>query len=391
MLKLTNPKCILAVIFSLRFVTAAFTQTGLPTSQPESVLCYKTTTKEVQKLFTEVDYEKMATHELLRTKVITYKQAFQTYLDENDNFVKRYRYEYHHNLFPDWHMAPDETIFDHEGTHQVFRSSSTVYKGGWFGHDYTLQKEGAYTTMDLRHGYPEYTYHVNHDTEGYRDYFELKETMLHHGLLFPFKYVIPTQKELNEYQNQGFTVIQHVDYIKVFNRDITMTWYLETKKVVYEFYENYVLIYKIQRFYDWVEEVRQDVIVKEIETTPYILSTGDCAESETTTLFSDYAYGCDDESQTVDPRVADNKAEAQNLVVQPNPAHDYITLQFQRPVGEDEQIEINIYNSLGSLVYHEIRRGKINSQLNIQNLPSGAYYLSIQVKNDFYTTNLIKN
>ena len=86
MLKLINPKCILAVLFSLRIVTAAFAQTDSPTSQPESVLCYKTTTKEIQKLFTEVDYEKMATHELLRTKVITYKQAFRTYFDENDNF-----------------------------------------------------------------------------------------------------------------------------------------------------------------------------------------------------------------------------------------------------------------------------------------------------------------
>lgn len=391
MSKFTFTKFVLAIVVSLRIVSGAFAQTDLPTSHDESVLCYKTTTKEVQKLFSQVDYEKIATHELLRTKVITYKKAFRSYFDENGEHVNKYRYEYHYNLFPNWHIAPDEVISDHEGTHQVFTTTSTIYKGGWFGHDYELQNENAFTTMDLRYGYPEYTYHVAHDADSYREYYENKQTLLENGLVFPFKYLLPTEKELTEFESGGYTIIQNEEFIKVFNRDVTITWYVSLKKVVYEFYENYQLVFRIQRFFEWNEEINHDVIVKEIETTPYTLSTGDCAESEITTVYSDYAFGCSEEYENIEIRESQKSTQQSQLTIFPNPANDVITLTLQRPIIESDDIEIMIYNSLGSLVYGENTRGKMNPSIYVQKLPAGAYYLSIQINNDFYSNTFIKN
>src|SRR5690606_19948948 len=148
--------------------------------------------------------------------------------------------------------------------------------------------------MDLRHGYPEYTFHISYDADGFREYFEAKELIMTKGLLYPFKHTIPTDKELIDLKNQGYTVIANIDYLKIFNQDVSITWYLNSRKIVYEFYKDYRLLYRIQRFYEWNDNVHQTVLIKEIETTPYVLSTGDCAESESTTLYSDYAFNCSD-------------------------------------------------------------------------------------------------
>ena len=123
------------VFIALTLPNLLSSQTGPNVPQTERVLCYSTTTKEVQKLSSTVNYSEIQTHELLRTKVITYKKAFQVSLDDSDNYITKYRYLYHKNLFPDWHIAPDETIIDNVGTRQVFSTTSTIYEGGWFGSD----------------------------------------------------------------------------------------------------------------------------------------------------------------------------------------------------------------------------------------------------------------
>ncbi|MBK8081436.1 MAG: hypothetical protein IPK25_14845 [Saprospiraceae bacterium] len=87
------------VFIALTLPNLLSSQTGPNVPQTERVLCYSTTTKEVQKLSSTVNYSEIQTHELLRTKVITYKKAFQVSLDDSDNYITKYRYLYHKNLF----------------------------------------------------------------------------------------------------------------------------------------------------------------------------------------------------------------------------------------------------------------------------------------------------
>ncbi|MBK8081498.1 MAG: hypothetical protein IPK25_15215 [Saprospiraceae bacterium] len=154
-------------------------------------------------------------------------------LDDSDNYITKYRYLYHKNLFPIGTLPLMETIIDNVGTRQVFSTTSTIYEGGWFGSQYEVKRTGAYTTMDLRNGYPEYTYHTDYSNEETREYLETKSTILKNGLTSPLKFVIPNNEQLTEYQNNGYTVIETNDWIKVFNRDITFTYYITEKKIVF--------------------------------------------------------------------------------------------------------------------------------------------------------------
>ncbi len=377
------------VFIALTLPNLLSSQTGPNVPQTERVLCYSTTTKEVQKLSSTVNYSEIQTHELLRTKVITYKKAFQVSLDDSDNYITKYRYLYHKNLFPDWHIAPDETIIDNVGTRQVFSTTSTIYEGGWFGSQYEVKRTGSYTTMDLRNGYPEYTYHTDYSNEETREYLETKSTILKNGLTSPLKFVIPNNEQLTEYQNNGYTVIETNDWIKVFNRDITFTYYITEKKIVYELYNEYTLVYKVEKFYAWFTEVAQDLIVKEINTQPYVLSTGDCAESISTTLYEDYNFGCDEESMEVRQKEAIDASKS--LTVFPNPANDFVNLHLNINFNETDKVETLVYNQLGSVVMANTSVGRLLSTLNVESLRSGLYHITVQVNNNFYSSTFTKN
>jgi hypothetical protein len=380
--------------YALAFLTTIIpgilsSQEGPDVPQTDRVLCYSTTTREVQKLSSTVNYSEIQTHELLRTKVITYKKAFQVSLDDFDNYITKYRYLYHKNLFPDWHIAPDETIIDNVGTRQVFSTTSTVYKGGWFGSQYEVKRTGAYTTMDLRHGYPEYSYHVDYTTDEMKEYLETKQTIVENGLTFPLKFLIPNKEQITEYQNNGYTVIETAEWIKIFNRDITLTYYITEKKIVYELYNEYTLVYKVEKFYEWFTEVGQDLIVKEIAIQPYVLSTGDCAESISTTLYEDYNFGCDEESMEIRQKEALDASKS--LTVFPNPANDFVNLHLNINFNETDKVEIIVYNQLGSVVIANTSVGRLQSTLNVESLRSGLYHITVQVNNNFYSSTFNKN
>lgn len=77
-----------------------------------------------------------------------------------------------------------------------------------------------------------------------------------------------------------------------------------------------------------------------------------------------------------------------SLVIYPNPATDYITLNFDKPVN-DKAI-FSIINSAGyNCASGTIIRGTNN--VNIENLPSGLYLLKIMLNDRIYTGKFIKN
>lgn len=389
--------CIFSLILSVFLITGttgvAYAQIEMNLPQTEKVLCYKTTTKEVQKLTSGIEFEKLATHELLKSKIITYKKAFRLELTDQDVFIKKHRYEYHHNLYPSWYFPPDEIVADDKGYQHIYTQKNSMFDGGWFAHNYTSARPGSYTSTDLRFGVNRNIYHIDYDSEGYEHYTKVLENVKSFGILYSFKLAIPTNEQLMQYENQGYTVMVNDSWIKIFNRNVTITYYLVENRVEYEFYEDYKLIYKITRYYEWVTEVSDVVIVKEIEITPYTLTTGDCAETERITVYSDYQFNCgelDDEESSAELRSVAEKSES-TLLVYPNPASDFINLQFKKSLQENDVVEISVYNQLESLVFSQKTNGQIPSGINTQLLTSGAYYVSIQVNNDFYSTKFIKN
>jgi len=73
----------------------------------------------------------------------------------------------------------------------------------------------------------------------------------------------------------------------------------------------------------------------------------------------------------------------------PNPAKDILNIRFKNSVND---INVSIYDSLGKLVYNKETR-LINSKcvLNVSNLNSGLYFISINSKGKTLTKKLIKN
>ncbi len=65
-------------------------------------------------------------------------------------------------------------------------------------------------------------------------------------------------------------------------------------------------------------------------------------------------------------------AEIGPISMQPNPAHNQVTITWQTA----EQYKIEIYSVLGQLVYQQ-KQLSSNTSIDIQNLPNGIYLVRI--------------
>ena len=73
--------------------------------------------------------------------------------------------------------------------------------------------------------------------------------------------------------------------------------------------------------------------------------------------------------------------EKQVYHIYPNPANHFIQL------STDEEGELKIIDFLGKVIH--IESFKKSSRINIENLPSGVYYIQLQTTEHLYTKSLI--
>jgi hypothetical protein len=76
----------------------------------------------------------------------------------------------------------------------------------------------------------------------------------------------------------------------------------------------------------------------------------------------------------IDEPIKTEKEVLSGIVVAPNPADDYIGLQFNNPVDYSKLV---IYSSLGQLVQTNLLNGEIYQSISIENLSSGNLHTSI--------------
>jgi hypothetical protein len=81
------------------------------------------------------------------------------------------------------------------------------------------------------------------------------------------------------------------------------------------------------------------------------------------------------EADWIDEPIKTEKEVLSGIVVAPNPADDYIGLQFNNPVDYSKLV---IYSSLGQLVQTNLLNGEIYQSISIENLSSGIYTLQFQ-------------
>jgi|694.fasta_scaffold80836_1 hypothetical protein len=81
------------------------------------------------------------------------------------------------------------------------------------------------------------------------------------------------------------------------------------------------------------------------------------------------------EADWIDEPIKTEKEVLSGIVVAPNPADDFIRLQFNNPVDYSKLV---IYSSLGQLVQTNLLNGEIYQSISIENLSSGIYTLQFQ-------------
>lgn len=81
------------------------------------------------------------------------------------------------------------------------------------------------------------------------------------------------------------------------------------------------------------------------------------------------------EADWIDEPIKTEKEVLSGIVVAPNPADDYIGLQFNNPVDYSKLV---IYSSLGQLIQTNLLNGEIYQSISIENLSSGIYTLQFQ-------------
>jgi len=81
------------------------------------------------------------------------------------------------------------------------------------------------------------------------------------------------------------------------------------------------------------------------------------------------------EADWIDEPIKTEKEVLSGIVVAPNPADDYIGLQFNNPVDYSKLV---IYSSLCQLVQTNLLNGEIYQSISIENLSSGIYTLQFQ-------------
>jgi hypothetical protein len=81
------------------------------------------------------------------------------------------------------------------------------------------------------------------------------------------------------------------------------------------------------------------------------------------------------EADWIDEPIKTEKEVLSGIVVAPNPADDFIGLQFNNPIDYSKLV---IYSSLGQLVQTNLLNGEIYQSISIENLSSGIYTLQFQ-------------
>jgi hypothetical protein len=74
--------------------------------------------------------------------------------------------------------------------------------------------------------------------------------------------------------------------------------------------------------------------------------------------------------------IEDNIEPQVTIKIYPNPSSENINIKFEEPV--DDEVKIFLFNSRGQLVKTDVVEvAVIEKQMNLQDLPSGVYYLKL--------------
>ena len=361
-------------------------------SSQEDEICYTVTYRNNLSIQKGLDIRKLSTAELLNTRTVTYQNQITEVLTNGGDYEKSIKTVYHKNYVPSWYLVPDKILINGEGVTSYFYSTSSIYEGGWQGHNQQSMAPNTSYSVESKSGnkFPDRKYVTHYTTDEFTEYEDMRQLITQTSLITRFTYKEPTYIDIKKWENQGYTVHYDNNTIEIINAEYAMRWNRLNKTTVESFFTNSNLVFETTSYYRWNNELQSDVLFKKVNRSPIILTTGDCAEELNVEYYSDWGSSCN--SSALEVRKSENSEVAiPSIAVYPSPASNEINLDLsQVKVDQENNVEIMIYNSFGSTVYYAKTKSNDNITIDINRFSPGIYQIAVFNGSEFTTTSFTK-
>lgn len=351
----------------------------------ESV-CYTKEHKESIRVTSELDISTLSFLDKLKFVEKEYIEVHETYINDEGYVAQDITTKSHMNMYPEWYAPPSRIRIDQEGIKTYVSNTHPLLPQNWeedylidpfYGEYLTDAETGekylfqAYTDIDLEH------------------YQLMNSVMQSSGGVENLTYKIPDATQLNNFRQEGYSVIEENGTTTVKDDTKILIWKDGEKAVIVQVIEGDILQNTQKMYYEYVDEYDDYLITKMTTNTPSVFDNGDCYEMVTETIFSKYANSCESKDEKAKPQEQASLVLSQeDLAIHPNPASDMLNIVI--PNSNQPSI-LTIVDISGSVLLQRTLNNKIsNYEVKVNAFPSGMYMLKVQQGAQIYSSKFVK-
>jgi len=354
------------------------------TYQNVNNLCYTVTYKEKIKVSKEVNLNTLTSQDKLKFTEKSYEQLHHQYMDDFWYPIHDIKYKAWTNVFPEWYTVADLIRIDQNSVTSFYQSNSKYLPGGWVGHNLSTTEDGYYG-IDTRLGTNARYYKEDHKPAKLDQYNSSMTAIQNNGYLSFFIYGVPTSEMLLAMTQQGLTVEQSPNYVKVTHPNIKITWLINEKTIIKEYFVESIKTKTTTTKYTFNQKFLQYLKHSETTISPLVFENGDCYENVVNIFYTNFSDACTNETNLRINKPAENISE---IKVLPNPVLNDVTIVFPQNVNDGV---VKIHSFSGMLIHSDILISK-SKQYNydVSGFPSGMYIVTIQMGSKILKTKFVK-
>jgi hypothetical protein len=367
---------------------AVNSQVSTSTVPYASEMCY---TKQVTDKITLSDQIDLTTLEAI--DIMNLERQSQTtdhyigfYPADGDNAYREVvTYVASENMYPDWYTPAIRTIITSDGISSEY-NAQTPYISDWWKNSTTKATEsGIYTYDQSSHTYSLLVMHTQSSGQSFE---EVTTTVEKYGVLKSVAFYVPSDQEIIEYQNLGYYTSSEGSNIAVYNNDFLVTWDPGEHIIREYLFDGADTTSTTTSYYVWDAVVGAYLIDQSITYTKKELLTSTCAQTVTTTQYSNWSISCSlqpySSGSNANSLIVDSK-----LVVAPNPVDNYLRVAVD--IAEVGRVEIrSIDGRLLLARKHDFDSGVFEA--NVSAYQQGVYLITVTTTDgQAFNTKFIKS
>jgi hypothetical protein len=313
-----------------------------------------------------------------------YEQKHHEYLNASGYATHDRAFMAHENMFPKWYSPPMLIRNDESGITSYFSTTNEYLPDGWTGGVFSETEHGAYISDgETGHKYyqEDYSTLANH-------YYVAHDTLVKSiGFLYQFVFKSPDAMDLIQMGNEGYQTSTVGDIITAQNESTILLWDLGQMAFVTQLIEGNRAVKTTKSYFTYYEAYDDYLLSKTITVVPETFENGDCYETVSETIYTDYSSGCNDSSALIKSN-EESSNTVSGLSLHPNPASNSLIIQI--PL-RDRPSDIKLSDLSGKvIVQRRIQANSTQYELNISNLPMGIYIVKMQQGGEIFSSKFIK-